>query len=257
MKLTPISYHWNDISGLDKSTQYSGFSAQNVQTAIPEAVGSSTSGYLTLQDRPLIAAVVNAIKELSAKLDALEATMSSFAERFTTKQLTFIRGEADDLTLNRQLCIRDGAADASPICLTKTQVAAILAATGQTAASPSAALSLTAQAPVIELSGKASSTIEVGSRYNDLGASILAPESDINLGIITILDGGTTTAVSIDTSVPSEHTIIYTVTSPHSGLTGSAMRTVVVSPADTGNPFDPPQEPANDNASSTDQATAL
>ena len=50
------------------STQYAGFSAQNVQAAIPEAVGSSTNGYLTLQDRPLIAAVVNAIKELSQRV---------------------------------------------------------------------------------------------------------------------------------------------------------------------------------------------
>ena len=39
-------------------------------------------------------------------------------------------------------------------------------------------------------------------------------------------------AVSIDTTTPGEHTILYTVTSPTTGLTGSAMRTVIVSPAD-------------------------
>ncbi|MDB5187531.1 MAG: hypothetical protein JWO50_51, partial [Candidatus Kaiserbacteria bacterium] len=66
MKLSPISYHWNQLSGLDTTTSYSGFSAQNVQTAIPEAVGSSTNGFLTLQDRPILAATVNAIKDIGS-----------------------------------------------------------------------------------------------------------------------------------------------------------------------------------------------
>ena len=50
-----------------------GFYAQNVQSAIPEAVGSDNKGFLTLSDRPIIAASVNAIKELNAKNEALEA----------------------------------------------------------------------------------------------------------------------------------------------------------------------------------------
>jgi len=41
---------------MDTTTAYAGFSAQNVQEAIPEAVGSSSNGYLTLQDRPILAA---------------------------------------------------------------------------------------------------------------------------------------------------------------------------------------------------------
>jgi hypothetical protein len=42
-------------TGFDAPTTYAGFSAQNVQLAIPEAVGQSKYGFLTLQDRPLIA----------------------------------------------------------------------------------------------------------------------------------------------------------------------------------------------------------
>lgn len=113
LQLSPISYHWNPLSGLDTATQYAGFSAQNVQQAIPEAVGSSTNGYLTLQDRPLIAAAINAIKELSAKLDTLNAAVSGFAERFTSKQVV-----AD------QLC-------AGSVCVNEQQLAALLAASGQ------------------------------------------------------------------------------------------------------------------------------
>jgi hypothetical protein len=38
-QLTPINYKWKPETGLDSSSTYSGFSAQNVQSAIPEAVG--------------------------------------------------------------------------------------------------------------------------------------------------------------------------------------------------------------------------
>lgn len=63
--IDPISYNWNALSGLDRMSRYHGFSAQNVEAAIPEAVGVGADGYLTLQDRPIIAALVNAVKELA------------------------------------------------------------------------------------------------------------------------------------------------------------------------------------------------
>ncbi len=120
VKLSPINYHWNGISGLDTSTQYAGFSAQNVQQAIPEAVGSSANGFLSLQDRPLIAAVVNAIKELSAKLDTLATQVSGFAEHFTTGELFARRGRFSEL------CVEKSSGTA--VCVTGDQLAAALAA---------------------------------------------------------------------------------------------------------------------------------
>ena len=68
-QLNPIIYRWKAKTGLDASTVYAGFSAQNVQEAIPAAVGQDKDGFLTLQDRPLIAAAVNAIKELKSLFD--------------------------------------------------------------------------------------------------------------------------------------------------------------------------------------------
>lgn len=44
-----------------------------------------------------------------------------------------------------------------------------------------------------------------------------------NLGIVTLLGGATTTAVSVDTSVPGAHTIIYTVT--HAGTANGPVLT--------------------------------
>ena len=46
---------------------YTGFSAQNVQANIPEAVGQDDRGFLTLSDRPIIGALVNSVKELKTE----------------------------------------------------------------------------------------------------------------------------------------------------------------------------------------------
>ena len=64
----------------------------------------------------------------------------------------------------------------------------------------------------------------------DLGATITGPKADLNLGLTTLLDGATTTELTLDTSVPGTHKIEYTGTDPK-GLTGSATRTVIVSAA--------------------------
>jgi hypothetical protein len=80
-KLDPILYHWNAVSGLDQQTQYAGFSAQNVQSTIPEAVNTDPRGYLTLQDRPILAASVNAIKELAGRTDALSISTTTLGSR--------------------------------------------------------------------------------------------------------------------------------------------------------------------------------
>lgn len=75
-QIRPIRYHWKPRKGvsaedqIDTATEYAGFSAQNVQAAMPEAVGVMADGMLTLQDRPLLAAAVNAINELNGRLDA-------------------------------------------------------------------------------------------------------------------------------------------------------------------------------------------
>lgn len=75
--LTPSTYTWNDTSGLDQSRSYSGFIAQNVQGVIPEAISTDQRGYLTLSDRPILAASVNAIKELDTKVTLLEDRLTN------------------------------------------------------------------------------------------------------------------------------------------------------------------------------------
>jgi len=70
--LDPILYKWNKKSGMETGHTYVGFSAQDVQKAIPEAVGENQEGYLTLSDRPIIAALVNAVKEQQKEIEELK-----------------------------------------------------------------------------------------------------------------------------------------------------------------------------------------
>jgi hypothetical protein len=113
-KLSPILYRWNELSGLDQSTENAGFSAQNVQSAIPEAVNTDPRGYLTLTDRPILAASVNAIKELALRSDQLSLATTSLAERLgaveqgleaqkVPQALTASSVQADSLTVNDEL----------------------------------------------------------------------------------------------------------------------------------------------------------
>ncbi len=71
--IKPITYKWNKESGYETEHEYSGFSAQNVADNIPEATGIDPRGYLSLQDRAIIATLVNAVNELAEKVRVLES----------------------------------------------------------------------------------------------------------------------------------------------------------------------------------------
>ena len=83
--ITPIKYRWNQagqkITGFDDTSSFVGFSAQDVQRTIPEAVRGSASNpeYLGFSDRPVIAALVNAIKEQQAQIEALRTEVKRLA----------------------------------------------------------------------------------------------------------------------------------------------------------------------------------
>ena len=272
-QLSPILYKWKPETGYDASTTYAGFSAQNVQLAIPEAVGQDRNGYLTLQDRPLIAAAINAIKEIATLSDTFKtnliAWLGSASNGLTDLFAVTFHGhlalfdEVDTATTNTgKLCITDNPTNSSPICLTKPQLAALLSQSTASNLPTSVTSSGTPQAsnsgnsgnanstpPVIIINGASPATIPTGTTYADLGATITAPQAGVNLGLTVVVDNATSTdgTVQIDTSKTGTHTILYSVTDPN-GLTGSATRTVIVSaPQQT-----PP--PANDNATTSPAA---
>lgn len=71
-KINPIRYKWNAKSGMETEHEYVGFSAQNVQSALPEGVGMNPKGYLSLQERAIIATLVNSVKELQSEVQQLK-----------------------------------------------------------------------------------------------------------------------------------------------------------------------------------------
>ncbi len=93
LQLEPKTFTWKTSSGMNTEDLNVGFIAQDVQSSIPEAVGSvktrdveeidsktgkktkttrrETAEFLSLSDRPIIAALVNAVKELNDKVEKL------------------------------------------------------------------------------------------------------------------------------------------------------------------------------------------
>lgn len=81
--ITPVSYRWNEKgqvhTGLSGDQEYVGFLAQDVQKQIPEAITATemskdgSEEYLSFDDRPVVAALVNAVKQLATKVQHLEA----------------------------------------------------------------------------------------------------------------------------------------------------------------------------------------
>jgi len=73
LQIQPITYKYNELSQLEMENTYAGFSAQNVMKYIPEAVGKNSEGYYSFTERPIVAALVNAVKALKEEIDELRS----------------------------------------------------------------------------------------------------------------------------------------------------------------------------------------
>ncbi len=100
--ITPIQYRWKTSTGYDTANVYTGFSAQNVQAVLPEAVGKSGDGYLTLSDRPLLATVINAIKEIYAWMHTTDTRVTTLEAHVTSLQSELDALKAGKTNLSEQ-----------------------------------------------------------------------------------------------------------------------------------------------------------
>lgn len=81
MKINPIVYRWNEKSGLDRDNNYIGFSAQNIQEALgDDAVGKSKEGYLSLQDRAILAVLVRSVQEQQKEIEDLKSQLKNLKQ---------------------------------------------------------------------------------------------------------------------------------------------------------------------------------
>ena len=74
MQLQPVRYRYltNNALGLKSEGEFVGFGAQSVQNVIPEAVSTSDSGYLMVNNDPIIWTMLNAIKEQQKEIVELK-----------------------------------------------------------------------------------------------------------------------------------------------------------------------------------------
>ena len=76
MGLEPSTYRYTPQSGTKDNSVRAGFVAQNVQAFIPEAVVKRQDGMLEVSDRPIISALVNAIKEQQQEIEELKKAVA-------------------------------------------------------------------------------------------------------------------------------------------------------------------------------------
>ena len=168
----------------------------------------------------LISPIISAIQALSTELTSIDNTIAGFAQSFTSAIGNFGQVNTNELYVGST-------------CVTPTQFQAMVAAAGESRATPNAGddASSNSQAtdtpPVIQINGDNPAIVQVGNTYNDLGATITGPQSDLNLGITTYVNGVETSPIQIDTSEVATDTIDYVATD-QSGLTSTTTRTVIV-----------------------------
>jgi hypothetical protein len=124
----PFTLGLNAIMGINpeyfqytgETYTHAGFIAQNVQTVIPEATPLQGNGFLGLDTNAILAASVNAIKELNLIVDNLQgkAPVSSLPE---------------SLPSSKRLCVSD---EAGETCLTRPQLDALIAGVARNSVSP-------------------------------------------------------------------------------------------------------------------------
>ena len=193
--LEPIRYRWNATSGLETESIYAGFSAQNVMDHIEDAVGVDTNtGYFTLSDRPIIAASVNAIKELDLTIESLASTTAAtstedgtqtFVGRFLDRMIAWFADTANGIgnffaksfRAEETICV-------GAVCIGEAELEALLQNAGITSSSDT----YTSDAVVITTSGAEESAEGAGDTAT--GADSVATTTD---EVATGADGTATT----------------------------------------------------------------
>lgn len=223
LKLDPVTFNWKTESAT--SSPHTGFIAQSVQPIFPDLISQGPDGFYTMNYAGLTPYLVKAVQQIATISDAFQQNLVAWLGN-AANGITDIF--AKNIHAQNELCV-------GSTCVTPQQFAAMVAAANQQSASPtspsaSASTSATSTPPVIRINGNNPATVQIGAAYNDLGAAITSPQSDLNLGISASVDGGATTSVSqitIDTRSAGTHTILYSATDQN-GLTGTATRTVTV-----------------------------
>jgi hypothetical protein len=226
MQLNPVFYNW--LSEATGTPQHAGFIAQAVQPIFPDLVSTDTNGYLQLNYAgfaPYITAAVQDIANITSTFQQNLIAWLGNADNGITDLY------AETLHAN-ELCLSD--ADGTS-CYTRSQLDAVVASTNVAQSSqqsggaqePIATTTPDNEAPQIQINGDNPAIVQAGDSYSDPGATITGPQTDLDLGITTYVDGTEMSPVQIGTSEAATDTIEYVVTDQN-GLTSTSTRTVII-----------------------------
>ncbi len=228
LRVTPQTYAWKEGTMFyDGGVHYSGFIAQNIEEAIPDAVSETKTGFLQINTTSILAATINAVKEIGT----IAGTFKNGLVAWLADSANGISTIFADTLSSRRLCVGE---PGNVTCITKAQLDAMLAGQTASAAPPTDSDGSSGEedapqgaAPSIEIDGENPAHILIGAQYADLGARITGPtQADTNLGIHTFLDGLAVDALSLDTSTTTTYIIEYVATNEYG--TSTSTRTVYV-----------------------------
>lgn len=74
--LSGVTFNWNELSGKNQEVPEAGVLAGQVQLALPEAVVVRENGFKAVKYEQMSALIIQAIKELSDKVDTLESKLN-------------------------------------------------------------------------------------------------------------------------------------------------------------------------------------
>jgi hypothetical protein len=249
MQLRPVTYNWNRE---DNSSQvHTGFIAQEVESIFPEFVSTTTNGMKSVAYSNFVPVMVEAIQALNTKVNAIDNRLTNLESLVATQATTTSPTLFSDITTwfastangigdlvagtfkaKEQICVDDQ-------CLNKDDVRSLLALVrnGVGTTTPPVdngnATTTDTTSPVITILGNNPATIEVGTSYGDLGATVTDTDEhgniNNNLGLHFTVDGIEVQTITLDTSTSTTHTIVYSA-QDGAGNWGYATRTVDVIP---------------------------
>lgn len=174
--LKPVSFVYNDGDG---RTRF-GFIAEDTAAIDPHLATYNASDAISgIDDRAILSVLVAAIKGLLEEVRVLAEALAIFAERFTTKELTFDRAYGHELTIDK-LCV-------GQVCVTESQFMAMFGQTAGTATTisapppPSNPSDSGDQNPPSEDEGAAQNLAEPGPEIEDQSVQNLSPAADPDL----------------------------------------------------------------------------
>ena len=130
-QLHPKTYSWKAGTYLyDGGVNYSGFIAQDVQAAIPEGVSIGSTGQLQLNTTTVLAAAVNAIKDLDLKVEPLTSIDPTVSGSLASLIAQFLGSATNGLASLFVGTVHTDKLCVGSTCLDEAQIQQILSAAG-------------------------------------------------------------------------------------------------------------------------------